>query len=492
MKNSLTLPRLIFPKNLHNPDNLLIFPNYILLSVMIFTKKAIIAALIVLCGFSLMAQNTNIDKVVAVVGDNIILQSEIEVQYLQLKNQGQNTNYTPRPDEKCHILDQLLLEKLFIAQAKADSLFASDEEIDAELDRRVRYFTQMFGTVEKMEEYYGKTLAEMKDDFREDVSSQLLAEKMKGKIFTGMKVSPAEVRTFFDKIPKDSIPYFNSEVELGEVVMLPKISEEAKEMAREKLEKIRKDIVGGSDFSLQALLYSEDPGSATDGGNLGIIARGELVPEFEAEAFRLKENELSDIVETIYGFHIILVDEIRGSKRKIRHILIKPKMTSADSRVVKATLDSVLQQLRTDSMSFREAVAKFSDDENTKSVGGLMTNPKTGNSFFEKADIDGSLIFTIDKMKVGEYSDVMSYQSQDKSGDTRSGYRIIYLKSETKPHKASLETDYSKIAAAAKQQKQREEMDRWIGLYKDKTYIKIAPEYHNCEPIQKWLKPEQN
>lgn len=425
------------------------------------------------------------DKVVAVVGDNPILLSDIEMQYVQAKAQSDN----PLPDDfKCEVFDRLMLEKLFLAQAKLDSIVAGGDEVEAELDRRIRYFTSIFGSKEKLEEYYGKSIGELKDDFRTDIENQLVSDKMRSKALGNLKVSPAEVKAYFNAIPKDSIPYFNSEVELAQIVMFPKINETQKEIAKNKLEKIRKDIVDGSDFSLQAILYSEDPGSSSEGGDLGYIERGELVPEFEAVAYRLREKELSDIVETPFGFHIILVDEKRGERLKLRHILIKPKLTQADFIACKNTMDSIKHQLDVDSMTFKEAVGKFSMDEHSKAVGGLLTNNKNGTTYFEKSDIEGNLIFALDKIKVGQYTDVLPYGGMERTGEQKQGFRIVLLKSETKPHKASLDIDYPKIQAAAKNAKTQRELDRWIKLYKDKTFIRVEPDYMFCEEAQKWVK----
>jgi peptidyl-prolyl cis-trans isomerase SurA len=437
---------------------------------------------------SASSQFTTVDRVLAVVGDNIILQSEIDAQYLQMLAQE---NMTEAPDAKCRILESLMLEKLFISQAQIDSVVSNPDEVDAELDRRIKYFISIFGSREKLEEYYGKSVLQLKDDFRDDISKQLVADKMRSKAFSGLKVSPAEVKAFFEEIPKDSIPYFNSELELGELVMFPKLTEEEKDYAKKKIQKIRQDIIKGADFSLQAILYSEDPGSASEGGNLGVVERGELVPEFEAVAFRLKEGELSEVTETPFGFHLIIVDEKRGDKLKMRHILVKAKTTSKDLAIVKITMDSVLHQLQVDSMTWREAVKQFSEDEQSKSIGGMMVNPKTGTSFFEKADIDGTLIFTIDRMKIGEYSDVLPYPKQMNTGEIKQGYRIIWLKSETKPHRASLETDYSKIQAATKASKQQKALERWIELHVDKNFVKIDDSVKNCVGLQRWIKNQQ-
>ncbi len=314
-----------------------------------------------------------------------------------------------------------MLEKLFVAQGALDSVTAPEEEVTAELDRRVKYFISVFTSREKLEAYYGKPISELKEEFKEDIESQLISDKVRGKVMTGLKVSPQEVKEYFAKIPKDSIPFFNEELEIGQIAMYPKVNAAQKNLAKEKLEKIKKDIENGADFSLQAILYSEDPGSASDGGNLGYIERGELVPDFEAAAYRLKEGDLSDIVETPFGFHLIKLDEKRGDKLKVRHILIRAKLTNADVIEVQERMDSIHHQLLVDSLDFRTAVDKFSQDEASKSIGGMMVNPKTGGATFEKSEIDGSLIFTLDKMKVGDFSDVLTMNSMERSVEKKTG-----------------------------------------------------------------------
>lgn len=441
-------------------------------------------AVALLAAYSGMAQPVQIDKVVAVVGDNIILRSEIEAQYQQMISQNQSAEADP--NMRCVIFDNLLLERLFLSQAVLDSVTVAPEEIDAELDRRIKYFISIFGSREKLEEYYGKSVIELKDDFKDDIEKQLLSDKMKGKVFSGLKVTPSEVKEFFESIPKDSIPYFNSELELGQIVMMPKVSQQEKDAARKKLEGIRNEIAQGADFSIKAIQYSNDKGSYLDGGNLGVISRGELVPEFEAVAYKLKEGELSDVVETPFGFHLIIVDEKRGDKLKLRHILIQPQITRKDMALVQDRMDSILHQLRVDSLTWRDAVRQYSEEEQSKSIGGMMTNQKTGNSYFEKADIDGTLIFTIDRMKVGEYSDVLPYVAPGPSGEDKQGFRIIWLKSETKPHAASLEQDYSKIQAAAKSQKQQKALEEWMRLHRSNNFVRIDESMKGCEQMAKW------
>lgn len=449
-------------------------------------NKALLFLILLVFSGEMRAQPKPIaDRIVAQVGENIILLSDVEMAFLQ--EQAKATERALPADAKCVILENLLLEKLFIAQGALDSVVVPEEEVTAELERRVKYFISVFGSREKLEEYYGKPIGELKDEFKDDIEHQLISDKVRSKVFAGLKVSPQEVKEYFSKIPKDSIPFFNAEVELGQIVMYPKVNDAQKKISREKLERIKKDIDNGADFSLQAILYSEDPGSSSEGGNLGIIERGELVPDFEAAAYRLSEGQISDVVETPFGFHIIKLDEKRGDKLKLRHILIRPKLTNADVIEVENRMDSIQHLLAVDSLEFRVAVDKFSEDEQSKGIGGMMMNPKTGGMTFEKSEIDGSLIFTIDQMKEGQYSDVLAMNSMERTGEKKTGYRIIYLKSQTTAHRASLEQDYAKIQNAAKAQKQRQLLEKWIDLHKGNAYIKIDGDMvKNCKALEKW------
>jgi peptidyl-prolyl cis-trans isomerase SurA len=435
---------------------------------------------------TVLAQNpVVVDKVLAVIGDNVVLLSDVEAQFQQLKQQDPEAKYGP--SDRCQLFENILLDRLFLSQAQLDSVTSTPEEVEAELDRRIKYFISIFGSKDKLEEYYGKSVLELKDDFKDDIEKQLVTDKMKGKVFSGLKISPAEVKEYFERIPKDSVPYFNSELELGQIIMFPKVSQSEKKRALKKIQDLRTEILQGADFSVKAIQYSEDPGSYLDGGNLGYINRGELVPEFEAVAYKLKEGELSEPVETPFGYHLIIVDEKRGDKLKARHILIKPKVTSSDLTIVRERMDSIAHQLKVDSLSWRDAVNQFSDDEQSKAIGGLMTNQKTGDSHFEKADIDGTLIFTIDRMKVGEFSDVLPHSAMDRTGETKNGFRIIWLKSETEPHKASLNQDYPKIQAAAKAEKQQKILEEWVKLHRSKNYVRIDDSMKSCPGMEKWV-----
>ncbi len=443
----------------------------------------ILATLIVLFLFiQVSAQEQKmVDKIIGVVGDNIILMSDIESQLQQAKSQGEKIN-----DEiKCAIFDQALLEKFFLAQAQLDSVYVGEDDVEAELDKRIRYYiSNSFGSQEKLEEFYGKSIEDLKADFRKDVKNQMLAEKMQGKIYGNIKTTPADVKQFFDAIPKDSLPYFNAEIELSQIVIFPKASQEAKDYALMKIKKIKQDIISGTDFGAKAQLVSEDPGSKKEGGDLGFITRGQMVSEFEAAAFRLDEGQVSDVVETKYGYHLIQCLEKKGERIHVRHILITAPITSFDEITAKTYLDSIRTLIVSDQYTFTSAVKEFSEDEQSKSNSGSLINPQTGNSYFEMNQIDGSLLFTISDLKNGQLSQTSTFTTEE----GKKAFRMIMIKSETEAHQASLKDDYSKIAAATKQAKQQEALVKWIKDRKGDTYIMIDDSFQSCDNVQKWLK----
>lgn len=444
--------------------------------------KKSISIVIVLLLFTqfVFAQKKMVDKVVGVVGDNIILLSDIEVQMQQAKAQGELVNDRMR----CLIFDQLILEKFFLAQAQLDSVYVSEDDVENELDKRIRYFiSNSFGSQEKLEEYYGKSTADLKDDFRKDIRNQLLAEKMQGKIYGNIKTTPSDVKTFFDAIPKDSLPYFNAEIELSQIVVLPKASQEAKEYALYKANQIRNEILKGGDFGIKAQLNSDDPGSKREGGDLGFITRGQMVQEFEAGAFKLKEGEISEIVETQFGYHIIQCLEKKGERIHVRHILVTAPITSIDEQMAVATLDSIANLVKTGVMTFEQAVKEFSEDEQSKSNSGSIINQQTGTSYFEMSEIDGSLLFSMSDLKKGQVSRVSPFEGSD----GKKAYRVIMIKSESEPHVANLKEDYSKIQGACRQAKQQEALVKWIQEKKGDAYIMIDDEFQSCDNAAKWL-----
>jgi peptidyl-prolyl cis-trans isomerase SurA len=419
-----------------------------------------------------------VDGLVAVVGDKIILKSEVESEYANWIAQGNEAD----PQMRCIIIDQLLTNKLMLRQAEFDSLEVSDEEIEGQIDRRMRYFVSMIGSREKLEEFYGKSMVEIKDEFRPQIKEMLLAQKMQEKITANVSISPREVQEYFAKIPADSIPFFDAEIELGQIVLFPEVGAEQKEFTIEKLNDIRNRILKGENFTTLALLYSEDPGSAKEGGSLGFFGRGDMVPEFEAVAFKLKPGEVSPIVRTKFGYHILQLVERRGDRVHCRHILIKPPVGNRELERARSRLDSIKGEIASGQLSFTDAVRKHSEDDESKQNGGMLTDEQTGASSFTIDQLTPDIYFAIDKLKPGELSDPQPYAAPDGSR----GFRVFYLKSRTSPHQANLNDDYARIQNAALGMKRLETVQQWFSKTKGKTYISIDEEYADCENLQRW------
>jgi peptidyl-prolyl cis-trans isomerase SurA len=450
-------------------------------------KKVLFPVLLVLMMvFSVQstAQNdttgTVIDEVVAVVGKHFILQSDIENQYIQMRMQG--TVDASEPTMKCRILENLLFEKLLLHQADMDSVEVTSDQVNGELDRRMRYFISQFGSQEKLEKFYDKSVVEFKAELSEVIEEQMKIQKVQQTITENTRVTPSEVKRFFKSLPEDSIPLISSVVEVAEVVKKPPISFKEKFEVQQKLRKLKERIENGESFEALAVLYSEDPGSAKQGGDIGLHGRGELYPEFEAVAFKLKPGEVSDVVETEAGFHIIQGIERRGDYVRVRHILIKPKVSPYELDDARVFLDSVANLIRNDSITFEEAVQKFSTDPN-KNDKGLLINPYTGSTSWPVDQLDPKVFFVIDKLSVGEVSTPVLME--DENGEE--AYRILCLKKRTAPHRANLKDDYDQIQMWALEQKKQETIKNWIKHNAKKTYIKINEKYLNCKFEQPWM-----
>lgn len=426
------------------------------------------------------AQREVIDKVVAMVGGEIVLLSEIEEQNSLLKAQNPNLGEGLR----CDIMDQLLASKLLVNQAKLDSILVADEELEEQLNARIeRILSYMNGDLEQFEAYYGQTVTQVKEQFREDLRSQLLSERMRGQVLNGVTVTPSEVKTFFNNIPTDSLPYFSSEVEVGEIVYVPPVNDEEKQKAITKLENLREQIVTGATTFEEAAKRFSDDGSARIGGDLGWAKRGKFVPEFEAAAYQLEPNEMTQVVETEFGYHLIQLLERRGNTIRVRHILVRPEITDADLTLASHHLDSVRTLILNDSISFSIGVKRFgNEDVQSYNNDGRMMNPATGNTFYEVADLDPDVYFAIDTMKVGGITAPFPFASP--VGETY--YRIVQLQSRTMPHRANLKQDYNKIMLATKESKQNEYLSEWIQNRVASTYIQIDQRFQACPNLGKW------
>ncbi|RYD75497.1 MAG: peptidylprolyl isomerase, partial [Sphingobacteriales bacterium] len=422
----------------------------------------------------------DIDEVVAVVGSEYVLRSELEVQMMQVKE----ANPDKGNEAGCWFLDQYLQKKLLLHRAKTDSLKITNEQIESELDRRIQYFVSQLGSEEALEEYYKKSIVEMKNDFREQIKEQLLIEQQQQKIVGNVDVTPKDIKEFYDKIPADSLPYYSAEMEIGEIVMLPKVSKQERQQTIERLREIRKEILAGANFSTKAIRYSEDKGSAINGGCLGMQRADMYVPEFSAAALSLKKDSISEVIETKYGFHIIKLISRKGDMVDVCHILIKPQVNDAAYLTAKKELDSIRTAILKDTLTFETAAYKYSVDEETKNRGGIITDPKTNASRIPVEELDQSIFFAVDKLKVGEISEPLPFKTRDGSD----AYRLLYLKSKTLPHKANLKDDYPKIKVIVTEYKKAVTLDNWVKKDIPKTYIHINDEFSNCPALKHWEK----
>lgn len=431
---------------------------------------------------TLVAQEVVIDRVVAVVGNNTILQSEVDAQYNQLEESQQG-----KENARCKVLEDLLYQKLLLAQAQKDSLEVSDAQVEQELDRRMKFYIQQFGSEERFVAFYGKSVDDFKADFKDNIRDLLMAQQMQSKITSDLSVTPNEVKAFFNTIPSDSLPFINTEVEVGQIVKKPSITPEAKKEAKDFIEGLRQRIMKGeSSFAALAALYSQDPGSASKGGLYEHIQRGQFVPEWDAQAFTMKPNDISPVFETMYGYFIIQLVERRGEEVDARSLLIAPKVQTSDLLTAKLSLDTIYDKLSTDTITFAEAAARYSDDEESKNNGGLIVNPYTGATRFEMDEIgqmDQNVAFAIDKLNIGERTKPMPFSTHD----GKQAYRILYLKNRTQPHKANMVDDYQKIQGMAQQKKQDEVIQAWIKKKVVDTYVHLADDFKNCNFSNKWI-----
>lgn len=447
----------------------------------------------IIAAIPVMAQESSIDEIIAVVGDKIILKSDVENQYaLYLRDQQ-----TPNEEVKCSILQGLLSQSLLVEQAEIDSLAEKDPNfsarVESELNRRIQFFVQSYfnGSVAQLEEFYEKPVIQLKEDFREQIGDQMKAEMMQMQITEGLDVSPADIRDYYNSVPPDSLEIFNTEVEIGQIIIYPEVTEEQKMVARTRLAAIRAEVQAGEDFERLAIVNSDDPGSASSGGDMGYISRGQTVPEFEAAAFRLKPDELSPIVETEYGFHLIQGVERRGEQVHVRHILIKPEYSQAELDSALKLITEVREKVMLDSMSFAAAAVEYSDDEQTRGNGGLFSPQGRGGFNMIPLDKineytgDAGIFNIIDTMEVGEITPPLDYINQQ-SGEH--GYRIVYYKSKSEPHQASLETDYPRLRNAALAIRQEQAVEEWFEEKITEQYVRIDELYQNCQALQHWLR----
>ncbi len=436
--------------------------------------------LVCLVSATVTAQDTIIlDKIIAKVGGEVIFHSDVEEQMAMMRERKGN----PGKTEQCVILESLMAKAMLVHYAKIDSVEVTDDEVESEIDARMNQILAYMNNDRKLfQEVYGQTVSEMREQVKEDMNRKLLGDKMQSEIMKSVEVTPSEVIEFFNRIPKDSLPYFNAEVELAEIVMFPKINDEERQKALDKITMIKEQLKGGAEFADLARKYSDD-GSAREGGDLGWTTRGSFVPEFEATAFQLEVLQTSEVIETEFGYHIIQLLERRGNSIHTRHILVRPRITDADLQKTKDLLDSVRNLVVWDSISFPDAVHKYGDKRaQSYSNNGRMINPKNNNTFFETADVDSEIFFSIDTLDQWEISPPIEYRTP--LGDY--SYKIVQLQGRTPPHQASLKQDYSRIQDAARESKRNQVFSDWIDKHIPNTYIMLDPQYRECPNIDRW------
>ncbi|MFI5219235.1 MAG: peptidylprolyl isomerase [Bacteroidia bacterium] len=419
-----------------------------------------------------------IDMVAAVVGNKIIMKSDIEAQYVQYLGEGNYAN----ENIKCGILDNLLFSKLLLHQAILDSVEVTEAQIQEKLDRNIEFYIKQIGSQEKLEQYYGKTVLELKDEYRPLIRDQLLVQSMQQKVTKDVSASPADVRAFFAAIPPDSLPYINAEVEYAQILRKIPVSATERERIKQQLQQYKERINKGEEFATLAVLYSQD-NSAKNGGELGLRERGELVPEFESAAFRLKPGQVSDVVETKFGFHLIQMIERRGEQFNVRHILMKPKTGAEDLAAAKAFTDSIYLLIKENKMKFEEAAEKFSDDTDTRNNGGNIFNPQTGNTRFESDQVSPADFFQLDKLKPGEVSSPVLSQT----AEGNQVYKLYKLHNRTEPHRANLTDDYQRLQEAALESLQNKLINEWVKKKRNNVFVQISKEYSTCENLKNWM-----
>ena len=442
-------------------------------------KKALLcSALLIGSLMTTKAQSARVlaDKIAGIVGDKIVLKSEI-INYIDdIKRQGGEVP----PNAECFLLEKMMADKALILQAEKDSLPVSDEEVEAELDQRVRYFIMQYGGKEAFEQIAGRTIYQVKEDFRKSIREGRLAQSMRKSIVEGIKITPTEVRNYFEKIPKDSLRFYEMELVVGQIVVYPKAGRELEKFAIDELLDYKKQVESGQkSFETLARLYTEDPGSKQTGGRYEINKNDkQWDPNFKNGAFRLKEGQISSVIKSKFGYHIIQMVSRNGDDAVIRHILRVPQITEDDIQAARIKLDSVRSKLIAGTIAFGEAVDKYSEDENSKFTAGLISG--AGGSFVTIDELDKDLVSDLNKLKIGEYSAPLVFKDERE----KVGVRIVNLRSKTEPHRENIKDDYNKIAVRALEEKKTKAVERWFINKLPTYYIMVDKEYQACESIQ--------
>jgi peptidyl-prolyl cis-trans isomerase SurA len=445
-----------------------------------FMKRLFFAASSLLFSLAAAAQQKVVaDKIVGIVGDKIVLKSEIFIANEDIKRQG------GQEQDECTILDGMLVQKALVLQAEKDSIPVTEEEIDAEIDQKIRYFISQYGSKEALEQIAGRSVYQMREEFRQPIKEQRMAAGMRAKIVEGIKITPTEVKEYYDRIPKDSLIYYESELQIGQIVAYPKASRDMELLVIDELNEYKKEVESGSKrFETLASLYSDDPGSKDKGGMYQVNRQEkQWDPVFLSAAFRLKDGQISPVIKTKFGYHIIQMVSRNGDDAIIRHILRIPQITPAETAEAVARLDSVRQQLVKGNIPFGEAVSKYSDDEYAKFTAGILM-ARDGSNYLKIDELDKEMVLLLKNTNLGagQYSQPTAFT--DERG--KKGVRIVYIVSKSDPHRENLKDDYNRIAQRALEQKKNKVLQAWFQNKISNFYIMIDGDYRNCSNLNKW------
>lgn len=419
-----------------------------------------------------------IDRIVAVVGEEIILESDVENQYNYLLINGQKDNGTLR----CQVLDQLIVGKLLLNKAKQDSIEVNELQVQSEVERRVKAVVDQMGSTERFEQVYGRSVEQFKADISVDIRKELLTDAQRRALVAGIDVTPKEVKKFFNSLNADSLGFLPAEVQINHIVMQPEFSDESIERAKTLLTDLAAQAREGADFAELAKKNTQEPGGRQRGGSLGWFGRGQMVPEFEEVAYQLRVGEVSEPLRTEFGFHIIRLNDKRGELLNASHILRRLSTSVDGDQVAMDSLKTVIELINSDSLTFEQAAIRYSSDRQTKHCGGCISNPQTGDLRIPLDALDADMYFKIDEMEEGEISEPMELLQPDGT----KVFHVVYLKRKIPPHAPNLKDDYQKISDVALQAKQAETFDEWLTSAKKNIYIDIKPT--ECsEALKNWV-----
>ena len=435
---------------------------------------------------SAQAKRVVADQIIAKVGDKIILKSDIENAISDYKRQAQNVQLPPNPE--CAFLEGQLVQKVLVLQANKDSIIIGDDEIDALLDNQIRYFISQYGSKDVLEQIAGKTVYQLKEDLRQPFIERQLADKMRAKILENVKITPSEVQAFYDKIPKDSLPFFESELEVAQIVIYPKANKDIEDYITNQLNDLKKQVESGQKkFTDLAKVYSQDPSAKENGGQFSINRTDKGIdPTFLSAAFKLKEGQVSPVIKSKFGLHIIQMVSRAGDDAVVRHILIIPAVTETEINGAKQKLDSVRSRIVAGTLNFNEAVNKYSEDDATRYNAGRISSPYDGSTRLTIDQLDKGIVANLKGMKAGDISQPLVYT--DDRG--KQGVRLVYLAHQTQPHRMNLKDDYDRVAQQALGEKKQKALDGWFKQHISDFYIDIDPEYHTCKSLDFWFASE--